>query len=285
MNVNYLLCAYRNYLNSKGLSSSSITRYTNIVKRFTMHCRRIDDLTKKAPYYSFFKESERDSSATLNLKKTAIKHFAYMLKEKLGLNCNMVFAYKRYSRLPIIPSTRDLNLLPLILKHGNLNDQQRLAIKLVINHGLSSKDIVALDMKNVLSPQVLIISRNSMPDIHLSLSYDQSCLLLRHIQSRAIVHTTTDALFIGKTGKRIDNRYIAYILARINSLYNTKFTVTKLRNQFIVDCMDSGIDEIYIAAYMGTKSLKHLYRYRCYSKKAISQAQRYITKERGELPK
>ena len=203
-------------------------------------------------------------NSTLNYKKAALKKFIRFLQkfdeEQFDYNFSRL-KRSTYERLPQILFDPDIERIRLLIRNS---DKFKLLDKLIIcfalNHGAIPSELQQIKFSDV--------------DL-----LDQTITSTTDGQQRFMFLTETDIRYLDDYLASIDDDYnldyfllsnsdqpIAYHhltkpLKQLSTYFNQSITFRKLRNSFIVSCLQQNLNYIVIKNYLGIKNVKAIERY------------------------
>lgn len=209
----------------------------------------------------FLKNSiyERENlNSTLNYKKAALKKFIRFLQqvdeEQFDYNFSRL-KRSTYERLPQILFDPDIERIRLIVRNSEqFKLLDKLIICFVVNHGAIPNELQQIKFSDV--------------DL-----LDQSITSTTNGQRRFMFLTETDIKYLDDYLASIDDYNLDYFLLsnsdqpiayhhlreplkQLSTYFNQSITFRKLRNSFIVSCLQQNLNYIVIKNYLGIKSVK-----------------------------
>jgi integrase/recombinase XerD len=199
--------------------------------------------------YIIFLEQEQKSLATIDKTIGAIRTFAKFLKKP-----ELVFGIKikpveKKEEIETLSSNECALLLNQVKEDGNLRN---IAIVYILLHtGIRVSELCKLNWSNVdFIKNELIVQRNDEKRF-IPLSKDTRIHLKNYLQS----HTSTEALFITKSGDRITERTVQYMLKKY------RVNPNKLRHTFCQRLIDSNVNLEIVSRFAGHKDINVTKRY------------------------
>jgi integrase/recombinase XerD len=249
-----LILDFCHWLKEQKKSPSTISTYKRELEKYQEWLQEkkcnINHLTKAdIQSYITFLEQQQKSSTTIDKTIGAIRTFTKFLKKP-----ELVFGIKikpveKREDIETLSFGEYATLLKKVNEDGNLRD---IAIVYVILHtGIRVSELCRLNRSNVdfIKNELLIVQRNRDERI-VPLSYDTRVHLQSFLQSH-----TSEAMFITKSGERITERAIQYMLKKYNVNPN------KLRHTFCQKLMDANVDLEIVSRLAGHKDLNVTKRY------------------------
>lgn len=166
-----------------------------------------------------------------------------------------------------------LKQIYIILKNSdNLNETEKLFLFLMINHGLTNKDILSISFSNIIwSEKEIVINRNGI-ERYIFLDVDDLFFLSRYLFSKKFrINLYASPMLFQTDGIPMTAYDIQKALKKVSTLVNRKIQQRTLRNTFIIYAIDSGINIEYIQAYLGLRSLSSLQRFKYINQKYFGE--------------
>lgn len=199
--------------------------------------------------YIIFLEQKQKSLATIDKTIGAIRTFAKFLEKP-----ELVFGIKikpveKKEDIETLSSNEYAVLLNKVKEEGNLRN---IAIVYILLHtGIRVSELCKLNWSNVdFIKNELIVQRND-EERFIPLSKDTRIHLKNYLQS----HTSKEALFITKSGERITERSVQYMLKKYDVNPN------KLRHTFCQRLIDSNVELEIVSRFAGHKDINVTKRY------------------------
>ena len=249
-----LILDFCNWLKEQKKSPNTIATYKRELEKYQEWLQEknydIHHVTKgDIQSYIIFLEQEQKSLATIDKTIGAIRTFAKFLKKP-----ELVFGIKikpveKKEKIETLSSNEYALLLNQVKEDGNLRN---IAIGYILLHtGIRVSELCKLNWSNVdFIKNELIVQRND-EERFIPLSKDTRIHLKNYLQS----HTSTEALFITKSGDRITERTVQYMLKKY------RVNPNKLRHTFCQRLIDSNVDLEIVSRFAGHKDINVTKRY------------------------
>jgi len=249
-----LILDFCNWLKEQKKSPNTIATYKRELEKYQEWLQEknydIHHVTKgDIQSYIIFLEQEQKSLATIDKTIGAIRTFAKFLKKP-----ELVFGIKikpveKKEKIETLSSNEYALLLNQVKEDGNLRN---IAIVYILLHtGIRVSELCKLNWSNVdFIKNELIVQRND-EERFIPLSKDTRIHLKNYLQS----HTSTEALFITKSGDRITERTVQYMLKKY------RVNPNKLRHTFCQRLIDSNVDLEIVSRFAGHKDINVTKRY------------------------
>lgn len=248
-----LIIEFCHWLNKEGKSPSTITTYKRELEKYQEWLQErngdITELTKTdIEGYILYLEQGQKSAATIDKKIGAIRTFTKFL-EKPELIFGISLKSVEKDDFETLSLDEYDSLLKEVKEDGNLRD---IAIVYVLLHtGIRVSELCNLNWSHVdLENNELTIEKNTEKRT-IPLSNDAKTHLHNYFQSS----TTKKAVFVSKTGERITERTVQYMLKKYNVNPN------KMRHTFCQRLIDSNVDLEIVSRLAGIKDLNVIKRY------------------------
>lgn len=258
--------------------AKKITRFI-LQQSLTVENIKIKDIYK---YLEHIREKNTESSYNNELSSMKI-FFNYLSAENLNSELQRINRFKslKYNKLPVCTNKKDAFKIELLVKNSTKFDYyEKLILILIMNHGMIPKDILELKTGdiNLKDSTVRFVKNNK--EVQLSLyTYDKICFFNYYEEK---YQTINESLLIDKRGKAIKKHHITKVFEKLEG-YDIYTNPTKLRNRFILDCLNAGIPEIYIANYVGIENIKQIMRFNTLTDKFLKEGQLEINKLRVRM--
>lgn len=248
-----LILDFCHWLKEQKKSPGTITTYKREIERFQEWLQQkqsnLEDLTKSdIQDYILFLEQQQKSLATIDKTMGAIRTFAKFL-EKPDLTFGIKLKPVVKEDIETLSDEQYELLLREVKEDGNLRD---IAIVYMLLHtGIRVSELCSLNRNNVdfLKNQLIIEKAENKRSITLSKE------LSMHLENYLTFHSSEDAIFITKSGERITERAVQYMLKKYNVNPN------KLRHTFCQRLVDARVDLDIVSRLAGIKDLNVIKRY------------------------
>jgi integrase/recombinase XerD len=242
------------WLKEQKKSPNTISTYRREVEKFQEWLQEenggINHLTKSdVQGYILFLERQQKSLATIDKTMGAIRTFAKFLEKPELIFGIKVKPVEKKEDIETLSTNECTLLLNKVKKDGNLRN---IAIMYVLLHtGIRVSELCSLNWSNVdFIKNELVIKRNDERRF-IPLSADTRVHLTNYLRTQ----TSEEALFITKSGNRVTERTVQYMLKKYDVNPN------KLRHTFCQRLVDSDVDLEIVSRFAGHKDINVTKRY------------------------
>jgi integrase/recombinase XerD len=199
--------------------------------------------------YIIFLEQKQKSIATIDKTVGAIRTFAKFLEKPELIFGIKIKPVEKKEDIETLSSNEYAVLLNKVKEEGNLRN---IAIVYILLHtGIRVSELCKLNWSNVdFIKNELIVQRND-EERFIPLSKDTRIHLKNYLQA----NTSKEALFITKSGERITERSVQYMLKKYHVNPN------KLRHTFCQRLIDSNVDLEIVSRFAGHKDINVTKKY------------------------
>jgi integrase/recombinase XerD len=199
--------------------------------------------------YIIFLEQKQKSIATIDKTIGAIRTFAKFLEKPELIFGIKIKPVEKKEDIETLSSNEYAVLLNKVKEEGNLRN---IAIVYILVHtGIRVSELCKLNWSNVdFIKNELIVQRND-EERFIPLSKDTRIHLKNYLQT----NTSKEALFITKSGERITERSVQYMLKKYHVNPN------KLRHTFCQRLIDSNVDLEIVSRFAGHKDINVTKKY------------------------
>src|SRR3954464_7779468 len=199
--------------------------------------------------YIIFLEQKQKSIATIDKTIGAIRTFAKFLEKPELIFGIKIKPVEKKEDIETLSSNEYAVLLNKVKEEGNLRN---IAIVYILLHtGIRVSELCKLNWSNVdFIKNELIVQRND-EERFIPLSKDTRIHLKNYFQT----NTSKEALFITKSGDRITERTVQYMLKKY------RVNPNKLRHTFCQRLIDSNVDLEIVSRFAGHKDINVTKRY------------------------
>jgi integrase/recombinase XerD len=199
--------------------------------------------------YIIFLEQKQKSIATIDKTIGAIRTFAKFLEKPELIFGIKIKPVEKKEDIETLSSNEYAVLLNKVKEEGNLRN---IAIVYILLHtGIRVSELCKLNWSNVdFIKNELIVQRND-EERFIPLSKDTRIHLKNYLQT----NTSKEALFITKSGERITERSVQYMLKKYHVNPN------KLRHTFCQRLIDSNVDLEIVSRFAGHKDINVTKKY------------------------
>jgi integrase/recombinase XerD len=199
--------------------------------------------------YIIFLEQKQKSIATIDKTIGAIRTFAKFLEKPELIFGIKIKPVEKKEDIETLSSNEYAVLLNKVKEEGNLRN---IAIVYILLHtGIRVSELCKLNWSNVdFIKNELIVQRND-EERFIPLSKDTRIHLKNYLQA----NTSKEALFITKSGERITERSVQYMLKKYHVNPN------KLRHTFCQRLIDSNVDLEIVSRFAGHKDINVTKKY------------------------
>lgn len=169
---------------------------------------------------------------------------------------------RKEDKLPETLLSFDVERIQFTLKGMGQDDPtSELIARLMFNHGLMPKDISAMRIDNIDFQRGMIIYHR--PDSNIL----RMMVLIKGDFQAFIKYLNSDdydinnPFMIQNIGQKVSEYQVRKVTDDLSHRIQRKVTPTLLKNTFIRQCLENGMNEIYLQLYMGYKSIHALNRY------------------------
>jgi integrase/recombinase XerD len=250
-----LILDFCHWLKEQKKSPNTITTYQRELEKYQEWLQEknadINHLNKgDIQSYIIFLEQQQKSLATIDKTIGAIRTFAKFLEKP-----ELIFGIKtkpveKTEDVETLSSDEYAMLLNKVKEDGNLRN---IAIVYVLLHtGIRVSELCRLNRSNVdFVKNELIVQRNDEEERFIPLTKDTRIHLENYLRS----HTSKEAVFITKTGDRITERAVQYMLKKYHVNPN------KLRHTFCQRLIDYNVNLEIVSRFAGHKDINVTKRY------------------------
>jgi integrase/recombinase XerD len=250
-----LILDFCHWLKEQKKSPNTITTYQRELEKYQEWLQEknadINHLNKgDIQSYIIFLEQQQKSLATIDKTIGAIRTFAKFLEKP-----ELIFGIKtkpveKTEDVETLSSDEYAMLLNKVKEDGNLRN---IAIVYVLLHtGIRVSELCRLNRSNVdFIKNELIVQRNDEEERFIPLTKDTRIHLENYLRS----HTSKEAVFITKTGDRITERAVQYMLKKYHVNPN------KLRHTFCQRLIDYNVNLEIVSRFAGHKDINVTKRY------------------------
>jgi len=207
---------------------------------------------------------ERDNlSSTVNYKKSALKKIIRFLQQFDEKQFDYNFSrLKRstYERLPQILFDPDIERIRLIVRNSeHFELLEKLIISLAVNHGVIPNELQQIKFSDVDLLDQSIISKTNGQQRFMFLTDTDIKYLDEYLAN--IEEFDLDNFLLSNSNQPIAYHHLIQPLKHLSTYFNQSITFRKLRNSFIVSCLQQNLNYIVIKNYLGIKNVKAIERY------------------------
>lgn len=277
--------SYSEYLQEKRYSSNSIIAHLHYAQKFNRFISQqsLDSESVKVKDIYIYLEQIKDkkTKSSYNSELSSMKiFFNYLSIENTNPELQRINYFKslKFNKLPVCTSKKDTNKIDLLIKNSTKFDYyEKIILILIMNHGMIPKDIIELKMSDVDLKNSTVRFVKNHKELQLSLyKYDRTCFFNYYEEK---YQSMNEFLLLDKKNKVIKKHHIAKVFEKLKR-YDIRTNPTKLRNRFVLDCLNAGIPEIYIANYMGIDNIKQIIRFNTLTDNFLQNGQLEINKLR-----
>jgi len=263
--------SYKEYLNSKNLSSNTVSSYIYDINSFYEYIRNDYSAelskTKKAQILTYLVNLQKlgKSSSTISRTISTLKNFFEFLKREHIINENpamSIHSPKQIKKIPVILSEEEINELMQLPDKSNFKGSRDSAIlEFLYSSGIRVTELIniKIDDVNLNASIVSIVSTNSDKERIVPLSNTAKNAITNYINDfrKVKCKAENEYLFINISGEPISRQGIWKIL----KYYENKMNLNKelspqiLRNSFAVHLLSHGADMGTVQELMGLASL------------------------------
>lgn len=249
-----LILDFCHWLKEQKKSPNTISTYKREVEKYQEWLqeknRDITHLTKSdIQGYIIFLEQQQKSLATIDKTMGAIRTFTKFLEQPELIFGIKIKPVEKNEYIETLSTHECTLLLNKVKKDGNLRN---IAIMYVLLHtGIRVSELCSLNWSNVdFIKNELIIKRNDEKRF-IPLSTDTRVHLHNYLRTQ----TSEEPLFITKSGDRVTERTVQYMLKKYDVNPN------KLRHTFCQRLVDSNVDLEIVSRFAGHKDINVTKRY------------------------
>ncbi|MGC8764516.1 MAG: tyrosine recombinase XerC [Brevinematia bacterium] len=252
----------------KGFSKHTIKSYNIDISEFLnfLEKEKVKDI-KAVSYqniYSFITDLGKKGIApsSLERKTAALKTFFKFLKKQGLIEKNpaeLISSPKKEKKLPsFMEKTEVFELINLIPESDAFSVRNKTMIMLLYATGIRVSELVGLNLADLdLKEKTIHVSGKGKKQRIVPLGEKTKRMLLKYLGYRREFQSKNEALFVTKSGKRIQDRAIRYIL----NGYIEKLAIQKkvsphtLRHTFATHLLDNGANIRVIQEMLGHSNL------------------------------
>lgn len=260
-------------LYEKGYSKNTIESYQNDMTELSQFLARIhlDDLEKinYKTLHQFLSELGKTGlkASSMERKTASLKSFFKYLMKQDYIRKNpaaLISSPKKEKRLPtILEKDEIMDLLTLVEEKDSLSVRNKTAITLLYASGLRVSELTGLNLKNIdFKAGILTVTGKGNKQRMVPMGENARLLLLRYLTIRKELTTAgssqeSQALFLTKNGRRLDDRMVRYIInGYIQELsIQKKVSPHTLRHTFATHLLQNGAGIRVIQEMLGHSSL------------------------------
>jgi integrase/recombinase XerC len=272
MKIEELIDKFITYLNyEKGYSKNTSIAYQNDLSEFTSFIskQKIQDVTEvnyKTLYHyiSYLGESGLKASS-VERKAASIKSFFHFLMKNALIQKNpaiLISSPRKEKRLPRILEKKEvLGLIDSIPEQNALEFRNKTILMLLYASGLRISELTGLDLKNVdFKEGILRVRGKGNKERIVPTGEKTRRMLVQYLSFRKELDSVKgihEALFLTKSGKRIQDRMVRYILNRAIQELSLQKHVSPhtLRHTFATHLLENGANIRVIQEMLGHSSL------------------------------
>jgi integrase/recombinase XerD len=249
-----LILDFCHWLKEQKKSPSTISTYKRELEKYQEWLQEkncdINQFTKDdIQNYILFLEEQQKSSATIDKTIGAIRTFAKFLEKPELIFGIKIKPVEKKEGIETLSSKEYTSLLNKVKEDGNLRD---IAIVYILLHtGIRVSELCKLNVCNInFIKKQLIIQKNEEERI-IPLSNEAKTHLQIYLQS----NPAKEAVFVTKSGDRITERAVQYMLKKYNVNPN------KLRHTFCQKLVDADVDLEMVSRLAGHKDINVTKKY------------------------